>query len=85
MAVTDGSYTWKTVSKPLPSGVCGRMCKRTRLIDWIILGGTASTKHIQRETAWPDGHTIDLTKHNRVHGDLLRSIEVVSDCLGALK
>jgi hypothetical protein len=36
-----GSYGWlvypQTVSEPLLSRVCARMCKRTGLIDWIIL------------------------------------------------
>ncbi len=41
------------------------MCKRMGLIDWIILGGTVSSKRVQRGTAQPDGHPFDLTKHKQ--------------------
>jgi hypothetical protein len=66
---SGGSYGWlvypRTVSKPLLSSICARMCKRMGSIYRIILGGTASSKHVQRGTALPDGHAFDLTKHKQ--------------------
>jgi hypothetical protein len=83
---SGGSYGWlvypQTVSKPLLSSICARMCKRMGSIYRIILGGTVSSNHLQRGTALI--HLI-LLSINSVYGDLLGSVKVISDCLGALK
>jgi hypothetical protein len=37
----------------------------TWAIDWFILRGIVSSKHIQRGTAWLNGHSFDPAEHRQ--------------------
>ena len=53
------------------------MQERVRLFDWIIIGVPTRGKRLMAI------HLI-LLSANKIHGNLVGSVEVVSDCLGAL-
>ena len=54
------------------------------MFDWIILRGIVSGKRVQGELLGLMAIQLILLSINRAHENLTGSVEVVSDCLGAL-
>ena len=62
------------------------MLQGARAYRGVDFRSTIRGKCIQGGTSWPTGNTPDSAQHQQTaHRDLSGSVEVVSDCLGALK
>jgi hypothetical protein len=86
---THGSHRRVVHAQAVPQHqfccLCPRMQQRTRSHLWRIFRGNEGSECIQRQAAGLMAIHLILLSINKLNRQLSGSVEIVSDCLGALK